>query len=150
MPPNCRFVIDDFESGWVFSQKFDVIHGRMLNSSMASPLETFKKAYEALKPGGWFEIQDCCLPGGSDDGSVPADSSYRQWVETLHGAIQEGLGRDTDWPMRYKEWAQEAGFQQVQEVRFKWPINTWPKDDRYKDLRSDHHGESQLWTGGLL
>lgn len=36
--------------------------------------------------------------------------------------------------MRYKEWAQEVGFQDVQEVRFKWPINTWPKDDHYKML----------------
>lgn len=134
MPPNCNFVVDDFESDWVFSQRFDVIHGRMLNSTMSSPLDTFRKAYDALKPGGWFEIQACCLPGSSDDDSIPATSYYRRWLDLLEQAIRKGLGRDINWPLSYKGWAQEAGLQQLQEVHFKWPINTWPKDPKYKVL----------------
>jgi hypothetical protein len=35
VPPNVRFIIDDIEEEWQYSSKFDYIHSRMMNSSVA-------------------------------------------------------------------------------------------------------------------
>jgi hypothetical protein len=72
-----QFKIDDAEDDWVFPQKFDYIHGRTLATCFKEPLSVFKKAFEALAPGGWFEMQDMYLQT-SDDGSMEG-SALKEW-----------------------------------------------------------------------
>ena len=134
MPPNCKFVVDDFEKDWLFDKKFDLVHGRLLNTTMSDPKVVFQKAYDALNPGGWFEIQDLVLPTRSDDDSIPPDSGYQRWIDLAVKAVKEGLRRDWSWPEKYAEWLKEIGFEGVQEIKFKWPQNGWPKDEKFKLL----------------
>ena len=44
------------------------------------------------------------------------------------------MKRDPSWAERYKEWAVAAGFENVVELRYKWPQNPWPKDPALKEL----------------
>lgn len=46
VPPNLTFEIDDIEEEWVYTQKFDYIHGRFLNGSLADWKGLIAKAYE--------------------------------------------------------------------------------------------------------
>ena len=134
VPPNCKFVVDDFEKPWLFKQKFDVVHGRVLASSVSSFPALFQRAFDALHPGGWIEMQDICLPLGSDDGTLSPDCAHARWVEYFMESLEKGLGRSWAWAANYKQWLEEAGFEDVQQFIFKWPINTWPKDPRMKEI----------------
>jgi len=35
----------------------------------------------------------------------------------------------------FKDMIAEAGFTEIINRRFKWPINYWPKDKKYKELK---------------
>lgn len=59
--------IEDFP--WLYSQKFDLIHGRMLGTSLDDPERVIQEAVDALAPGGWLEFQDTVPPIRCDDGS---------------------------------------------------------------------------------
>jgi trans-aconitate methyltransferase len=60
VPPNCKFIIDDLESEWLYksSQKFDFIHGRAACGSMEDWPRLYSQAYKQLKPRGWVEMQE--------------------------------------------------------------------------------------------
>lgn len=133
VPPNCKFIVDDFEDDWVFQQKFDFIHGRMLVGGMKSPKSLFQEAYETLKPGGWFEMQDACLPI-SDENTISPESAYQRWLDLQAEALGKGLERDWNWAREYKDWMAEVGFKNVEQKDIKWPQNTWPKDPQLKEL----------------
>ena len=133
-PPNCKFEIDDFEQDWTFKQEFDLIHGRMLLASFADPLKFFRQSFDGLKPGGWMEMQDFCMPMMSDDGTLTGDCALQRWNNLYCYACANKLGRDAGWARRYKEWMLGAGFENVVQHVFKWPLNTWPKDPEMKEL----------------
>lgn len=132
IPPNLKFEIDDYEQPWTFPIKFDYVHARMLTGSIADPEKFFGQAYDNLQPGGWFELMDFAFPVTSDDGTMEGTP-----YETLNKTMVEGLrrvGRDAAVPNRYKELMTEAGFENITEVRYKWPQNVWPKDKHLKKI----------------
>lgn len=133
VPPNCKFEIDDYDSEWTYKQEFDLIHGRLMVTSMADPRALFRKAYDNMAPGGWFELQDLYMPILSDDGTMTEDSAFKHWNDLFVEAVKK-LGRDVGWATEYKRWMEEVGFQNVQQLNFKLPINTWPKDKLLKEL----------------
>ncbi|KIV97479.1 hypothetical protein PV10_01230 [Exophiala mesophila] len=132
LPPNCKFEVDDFDQPWSFSQKFDLVHGRMLAGSLADPVQLLKQAYDALKPGGWVELQDFAFPVTSDDGTM-AGTAYEQLNDNLVKALQM-LGRDGAWASHYRDFIEKQGFVNVREIKYKWPQNKWPKDKALKRL----------------
>lgn len=44
-PPNCKFEVDDFDREWVFSHKFDYIHGRSLMGAVKDWKALAEKAF---------------------------------------------------------------------------------------------------------
>ena len=44
------------------------------------------------------------------------------------------LGRDFRHAPEYKRYFEEIGFEDVTEVKFDWPFNTWPRGEYYKTL----------------
>lgn len=133
VPQNCKFEIDDYESEWTYKEKFDLIHGRLMVTSMGDPPALFRKAYENLAPGGWFEIQELYMPILCDDGTMPKDSAFQKWNDLFGEAVSK-MGRNFSWATEYKKWMEEAGFVNVQQLNFKLPINTWPKNKALKEL----------------
>ena len=98
----------------------------------ASMHSIFAKAFAALEPGGYFEMQDGCLPFRCGDHSLD-NTALLQWAElTLAGS--EKLGRKWADPRAYKGIMEEVGFVDVREQRFKWPLGAWPRDPKLKEL----------------
>ena len=79
-------------------------------------------------------MQDMFIPTLSDDDSLKGTAILR-WQEVLLEATIK-LGRPVNIPSKYKQWMGEAGLTNVSEVIYKWPMNTWPKSQKYKDLGS--------------
>lgn len=132
VPPNCRFEIDDAEDDWTFSQQFDYIHGRALATCFADPASVIRQAFSALAPGGYLELQDGVLPI-QYIGDAPTDSTIYKWQELLLEAAAKA-GRRMNNVQHYKKWFQEAGFVDVEERKHYWPINSWPKNKRLKQI----------------
>jgi hypothetical protein len=132
VPPNCQFEVDDVEDDWVYSDKFDYIHGRALFSAFGDPCAVFKKAYDALAPGGWFEMQDIYFRPHSIDGTHEG-SAMQAWNNTLIEGAKK-IGRDWWCTLNYERWLREAGFENVKERKYQWPTNTWPRGKKNKTL----------------
>jgi SAM-dependent methyltransferase len=133
VPPNLEFEICDAEEEWIFSTKFDYIHGRMLTVCFRDVRDVFRNAFQALRPGGWIEMQDAVFPVVSDDGSADG-TALLQWWESL---VQAGsaLGRPfgTE-PPNYKTYLEEAGFIDVQVQVHRWPFGPWMPGRKMKDI----------------
>jgi len=132
VPPNCKFQVDDFETPWTFDQQFDFIHGRMLLTASADFPAFFRRAYQSTRPGGWIEMQDLYMPLLCDDGTMDG-TAFGEWNEKYMQACAV-LKRDPSWTAKYKDWITEAGFENVKEHIFRWPINPWPKDKNLKAM----------------
>jgi hypothetical protein len=130
VPPNCQFEVDDAEDEWAYSHKFSFIHGRALFTAFKDPAEIFRKAYAALAPGGYFEMQDVYFKPHSPDNTVEG-TAWERWSELLVEAAKK-LGRNWHGPPHYAQWMRDAGFEDVVEKIVQLPINTWPLGQKNK------------------
>lgn len=57
VPPNCIFEVDDILKSWTWSNKFDLVHLRLMNGSFRTAEwdKLYKRVYDNLEPGGWIE-----------------------------------------------------------------------------------------------
>lgn len=46
VPPNLRFIVDDAEDAWVYAEKFDYIHLRLMAGCMSDWPNFFRQAFE--------------------------------------------------------------------------------------------------------
>ena len=150
VPPNCRFLVDDMESEWVFSDKdpFDFIHGRTLGGSVRDWPKFFKQAYDHLKPGvfpfvlmydlcsdckqGWVEMQEFGSSVYSDDDpQLLKTPNIKYWTRLL---TEVGLEAGKDFDPDLKRFITEAGFEDVLEDVYKAPLGRWSKEPKLKEL----------------
>ncbi|KAF2703044.1 S-adenosyl-L-methionine-dependent methyltransferase [Pleomassaria siparia CBS 279.74] len=133
VPVNCSFEIADAEDEWNYSDKFDFIHGRALLSCFVDPREIIWKAYEALEPGGYLELQDGLFPFQFLDPQPPPEHPLRVFLENALQASHIS-GRPWDNAQHYARWMTELGFQDVVEKRYNWPCGPWAKGEKMKTL----------------
>jgi hypothetical protein len=148
IPSNCRFEIDDAEDEWLYPQKFDYIHGRFMAVCFKDPLAVFRRAFEACKPGGYFEMMDAVIPLRCFD-----DSLQGTYLEKSTNIMMEGaklLGRDLTHVVKYKSYMETVGFVDVVETHFQWPINTWPKGKYHKTLGAWYNKDVTSGLAGML
>lgn len=93
----------------------------------------YAQAFDNLTPGGYCEIQDIDFPVRCDDSTLPPNSALARWSATLQGAAQS-LGFPLDTCGQAKRMMEEVGFVDVVQIPFKWPMNRWPKQRKYKEL----------------
>ncbi|KAL0930386.1 methyltransferase domain-containing protein [Colletotrichum truncatum] len=132
VPPNVKFEIDDIEDSWTYSQPFDYIHSRMMNASVSKWEEYLGQAYANLNPGGWLELQEFNLPLSDDDTLKPEHSLYQSMAYLGEAAAK--LNHAFIDLNALKPMMEAAGFVDVMEMRFKWPSNTWPRNQKFKEL----------------
>ncbi|KAF1991871.1 S-adenosyl-L-methionine-dependent methyltransferase [Aulographum hederae CBS 113979] len=135
VPPNLTFYIEDAEADgpWSFdSGSFDYIHGRMIIVGIKAWPAFFARAFDALKPGGWLEIQDLQFPFRCDDGSAGPESPFMKWSDHMMAGAA-AVGVDLCAGARFEEWLKEAGFVDVAVQRFAWPVGRWPRDEKMKE-----------------
>jgi hypothetical protein len=147
VPPNCRFEVDDAEDDWLYEEKFDYIHGRLLAMCFKDPLSIFRKAFNSLNPGGYFEMFDFdakyrCI----DDSDV--GSSLREYSDMMISGAAK-LGKVITHAPNYKRYFEEAGFMDIVEEKFQWPSNTWPKGKYHKTLGLWYNKDMQDGLEGM-
>lgn len=134
VPPNCKFDVDDFELEWTFGEnRFDLLHQRFLLGSVSSYPELYKKAYTAIKPGGWIEIVEMETGTFSDDGTVKEDSACKKWGVLLAEAFEK-IGKTILPVDNFDYLLKQAGFVNVHWQIVKRPTNDWPKDPMMKEI----------------
>lgn len=156
VPPNCRFEIDDAEDEWLYSERFDYIHLRMMFHCFKDHLKVMKYGLAHLRPGGYMEFQDWLPVLQSSDDSIrgtPLELWSKLYIE---GGAK--LGRNMLAPKNYKKWMIEAGFEDIVETRLAVPGNPWPKGRDNKRmgylqmtnfLEGLHASTMTLFTKGL-
>ncbi|KAH6983717.1 S-adenosyl-L-methionine-dependent methyltransferase [Ilyonectria destructans] len=133
VPPNVRFIIDDIDEEWSYSEPFDYIHSRMMNFSVVDWTSYLHKIYDNLTPGGYVEIQEIDINMTSDDGSLSENHPLFKWRNLLKDASVKLSRPYANFDVITKAMT-EAGFTNLVDSRFKWPTNRWPKDKKYKEL----------------
>lgn len=138
VPPNCKFEVDDMEEAWTYENDyFDYIHMRSLSGSFTDWNFVMKNAYEATKPGGIIEFQDYGSELFSSDGTPLTEADpERPFTYWLYHVVNAAEKANRPLPMgrRMKGLMEKAGFVDIVESTAVWPIGTWPKDKRLKDV----------------
>lgn len=86
-----------------------------------------------LKPGGYLELQEADLIVKSDDDTIPAGNPLSRCLDLLLQASVK-FGRPYEDIPALADAMTETGFEDVVVARFKWPMNSWPKEKKYKEL----------------
>ncbi|CAI7670279.1 unnamed protein product [Penicillium manginii] len=147
MPPNCILEVDDILQEWTWREKFDLIHmSLMLGSFNATEWETvYRQCYENLEPGGWFEQFEGGCNVLSDDNTLPKDSVLASWGPNILGAAALS-GRPVDTLDTMRKEIEKAGFIDLHEKVYRWPIGPWPRDPVLKEAgRLNWH----MWKTGM-
>jgi len=131
--PNVTFEVDDLEEDWLYKQKFDFIHSRMMTGSFKDWPRFFRQAFEFLTPGGYLELSDIIYPVHCDDGTLKPDSALARCYDLLLEASVK-LGRPLNSGLFYKKQMEEVGFVDIVERRDVWASGRWPKDPKLKEL----------------
>ncbi|KAK5662737.1 hypothetical protein OQA88_6144 [Cercophora sp. LCS_1] len=132
VPANCAFELDDIEQPWTWKKNsFDFIFTRDLILAIRDFPKLIQQAYEHLKPGGYLELQSVTGVLRCDDGTLSPDSPFQKFSDSIYETTRI-FGTPVDDPLRWRQWLEEAGFEDVTEIIHKLPCNPWPKDQRLK------------------
>lgn len=106
-----------------------------------------------LAPGGYLEHAEISPVLKSDDGSIDMDEAYHHQGR-LAIESTEKFGKQINIQPHLKDMIIQAGFEDVKEFTYKWPIGEWPQDPRLKDIggwNARHWMEGlETWTLRLL
>lgn len=134
VPPNCSFEIDDVTLEWTFPHNhFDFIHIRELFGCVPDWDFFFQQAYNHTKPGGWIEIVEHSVQPIATDGTMGPDHFYNEWGKTVV-ELGEKFGKSFTIWSESKERLRRAGFVDVVQVDYEWPVNGWAKEKKMKDI----------------
>ena len=146
-PPNLAYEIDDANLPWTYPPNhFDFIHIRGLTGCIKSWPNTYAQVYEHLQPGGWVEHLEFSVETSADPSSdKEADKMLTSFSNSVVGAGQK-TGMTFHIIRQRGELMEDAGFVDIHEEKFIWPIGPWPKDAYLKDL--GRWGERN-WSEGI-
>jgi hypothetical protein len=100
---------------------FDFVHVREMFGSVPDWDYFFEQAYTHMKPGGWIEVVEHSVEPISDDGTVGPDHFFTQWGKTVIECGQK-FGKTFEIWKDAKRHLEKAGFVNVVEVSYKWPM----------------------------
>lgn len=135
-PPNCQFEIDDCCSPWIYPPgHFDLVHIRGLFGSIADWPALYAQAYAHTRPGGHIEQLEWSVHNRSQaqDGALSPRQTLARWSRY---AVDVGRrsGKTFEIAETMAALVKDAGFVDVVERRFKWPIGPWSSDPRMKEI----------------
>ncbi|KAF6810385.1 methyltransferase domain-containing protein [Colletotrichum sojae] len=132
VPSNCRFEIDDAEDEWLYTERFDYVHGRHLTTSIFDFPRLLGQVHEHLRPGGWVEFQETVIDFRAVDGTLEG-TALRRWNDSLLEGMRRA-GRDGRAALGLAGRMRAAGFRGVEERRFAVPATPWARGRRQKVL----------------
>lgn len=98
-----------------------------------------------LAPGGYLEHAEISPVLHADDGSISMDDAFHSQAALAHESSKK-FGKQIDIQPFLKENIEKAGFVDVVEKKYKWPIGDWPADARLKDIG---RWNAQHWIEGI-
>lgn len=117
----------------MFRRKFDYIHIREIGGCIADDAALFRRAYDGLNPGGYFEIQTAYASFDSDDGTDVGAKNAKLWArQCCVGTARHG--KPFDLILTFAETMKKAGFANVKQEIRKLPIGPWPMDPVLKEI----------------
>lgn len=79
-----------------------------------------------------MEIQDICTPCRCDDGTLKGTNLEKWGQLMLEASLKLGLPLNS--AVTVKQVLENAGYVDVVEVIYKWPMNSWPADKKMKEI----------------
>lgn len=86
-----------------------------------------------LAPGGYIEQVECSVHIQSSGSPLPPTSIFRRWTDAFYSA-SENFGKTMRICENMGSLIQEAGFVDVVEKRFRWPLGPWSSDPKLKEV----------------
>ncbi|MCJ1285119.1 hypothetical protein MMC26_004457 [Xylographa opegraphella] len=133
VPPNCSFIVDNVEEDWVYDQKFDFIHARMLVLGMHDWPRFFRQSWSYMKPGAWLEMQELQFPVRCADDDAGKESPFREWSYRVMEAAEK-VGINPTACEKFEEQLAQQGFVNIRYETIKWPIGSWAKGKKEKEI----------------
>lgn len=131
-PPNFEFrTLDITSDDWGFTEKFDVIHSRLLCTVQMDWRKLVAKIFDHLKPGGYVEMKEVQFPIHCDDNSWEANGMKDFYVSWDQGIKKLGL----DWFVTPKlpDLLKDGGFLDVDKIKVMLRAGTWGDTDKDKE-----------------
>lgn len=115
VPPNCSFLVDNFEN-WAFKEnKFDFIHIRLISGCVKDLQKLYRDAFRSLKPGGWLEHTEI---NNTPDGDC---KHWRKYADYCQSAAEK-KGRSFDLADKIEPCMRTAGFDALQTKLHSLPV----------------------------
>ena len=106
-----------------------------------------------IAPGGYIEHSEPVPQLTSDDGSIDSEDILHRCYE-LAIEVSQKFGKNMMVAPLIKNMIREAGFVNIVEKQYKWPVGEWPVDRKLKDIgrwNMKHWFEGlDAWTLRLL
>ncbi|KAM5355542.1 hypothetical protein ACJ41O_002188 [Fusarium nematophilum] len=134
MPLNARMFIEDCEDPeWKNGHDFDLVHFRGVAGFLHDLEGMVIRAHQHIRRGGWIEFQEFDKSILCDDGTMDQDDPLRLFFDICaQGMRQYGCAGYGKQDMRRV--LKQAGFKNIQVVRKKVPISSWPQDKTRKTM----------------
>ncbi|KAI1334669.1 S-adenosyl-L-methionine-dependent methyltransferase [Xylariaceae sp. FL0016] len=133
VPPNVRFIIDNFENPWPCADaSLDLVHGRSIAGGVRNWPRLMQQAGAKLKPGGLFELAEIDISIHDFDGKF-ADAELcpeflRLWRENC-----KKTGMEFNPTPCFPDWLLEAGFEKIVQRSEILPLGNWAQDEKLRD-----------------
>jgi len=109
--------------------------------------------YRHLTPGGYIEQVEMSVVPKSDDGSIVPGDMWSQ-LATLAVESSERFGKPLQIADTMARRIAEAGFEEVTEKKFNWPVGPWSSDPKLREIGkwNQYHWEEGMegWSLALL
>ncbi|QIW98413.1 hypothetical protein AMS68_003931 [Peltaster fructicola] len=133
-PSNCTFEIDDCCSKWVYPENhFDFVHVRGLFGSIADWPALYSQIYKHTAPGGYFEQVEWSIRNHGQGSPLEPGHTLARWSD-LGIEVGKRSGKTFEIAETMSGMIKQAGFDNVVEKRFKWPVGPWSSDPRMKEI----------------
>ncbi|KAG8157081.1 hypothetical protein KVR01_013071 [Diaporthe batatas] len=133
VPANCTFEIGDAEEDdWGFDRPFDYVHARAMVTCFKDGPAILRRVWDNLAPGGYFELQDPCMPMRCDDGTMDG-TALGEWNRLMDEGML-AVGKDLRGNLAWGAHMRAMGFEGVVERHGVCAFNTWPRGDKNKLL----------------
>jgi len=151
VPPNLEFLIQqDFNYTWNLPRgQYDLVHSRYNHLSVTNWRAFLRRAFDALRPGGYLEMHEKTFAFFCDDDTLPPDSGLVQWYSRCaHGLRINTPDREVDLTdVGLRRYMEEVGFEDIEVIAYKLPINAWAKHPLWKDVGRLQQAQLTLIVG---
>ncbi|ROV94596.1 hypothetical protein VPNG_09199 [Cytospora leucostoma] len=134
-PSNISFIRHNAnDPEWPF-EKFHFIHARMVDAGIHD-WPTFRaNCFSHLVPGGRLELGHVTHPTHSEipEFDTPDASPFLHLMQLAILASEKG-GLDYYVSSKHQQGLRDAGFEDIDETTILWPLGSWPKNDKEREI----------------